>query len=258
MLIFCLAIGLIFVIFKKFNHLFKADDTQVNIDDLRGEVINLKRAHQNVCNKLQSLNTRIKYGKIQNLDNSSLPFSRSVMENTPFFNIIGAGLLQNLSGDDELSPTNCQIYEIGGSGNPTNNSPFNPLLYEQEESGNPTNDSPFKHEQGGRQEILENPANDSPFKPLSCEQKETVSPLQQQSVQQHTQHQQGQGSQHQQEPQEEQLDQDHIVYSDDDYIMSDNEDDALISHPVINDNGSIKSENLLLKGSIKPMLKLRN
>jgi len=113
-LVFCLMAALALVVVKRFHLLSRLDNSryQTSLDDLKAELGNLKQNQQVVNNKLQSLNTRVKYGQIKS-DAQDLPFSRSTMENTPFFNVIGAGLLHNLSADDELSPTNCQpnIYE---------------------------------------------------------------------------------------------------------------------------------------------------
>lgn len=244
--LFGLMVTLGVIAFKRFSGMGMGN-YQDNLEDLREEVINLKRGQQAANNKIQSLNTRIKYGKIkpQNADLSPLPFSRSAMECTPFYNIIGAGFLGNLSGDEELSPTNCQIDGMS--------LPCNEQLEDFEDAGAHMLGLLTAHNALLRRDESTNHAK--------------VVEIESDSVHQEEEDQRNEDIIEEDEA-DDALELDSEIAEDDDFIVTTaNNDDKVFEHKTIissicqkidERSDDIKTENMRLKGSVKPILKLRS
>ena len=101
-----LLFGLVYVIADKMSFFVNGSGS---LEHLQTEIAHLRKNQDNTNKKLQSLNTRIKYGQIKSGNKSAIPvmpFSRAAMESTPFFSIIGADIFENISADGEISHHN--------------------------------------------------------------------------------------------------------------------------------------------------------
>lgn len=110
-----LLIGLVYVVLQKMEFFATNNSKVATLEHLQTEVMNLRKGQETANKKLQSLNTRIKYGQIKSGYKSTphvMPFSRETMESTPFFSIIRTGIYDNISDDEDASPTACQADEI--------------------------------------------------------------------------------------------------------------------------------------------------
>ena len=105
LLLSALMIVIVGVISKKMS-VFKADNRDECLINLIEEIDDLKKANKLINHKLNNLNSTLKYGQIVPQDPKEpqeLPFSRSAIEKTNLFNIIGSELFHGLY-DIESSP----------------------------------------------------------------------------------------------------------------------------------------------------------